>query len=87
MAYGTVIRGNKADVICRIAFNNAFFFNDRFFNIRCFPHFKVKQLMSQPEATLSVNDTMEIVMKKFDQTDSAMLPVLDNENQIGRAHV
>ena len=25
MAYGTVIRGNKADVICRIAFNNAFF--------------------------------------------------------------
>lgn len=36
MAYGTVIKGNKADVICRIAFNNAFFFNDRFFNIKCF---------------------------------------------------
>lgn len=35
--------------------------------------------MSQPEATLTVNNTMEVVMKKFDQTDSSMLPVLDKE--------
>lgn len=52
------------------------------FRTELYHHFKVKQLMSQPEATLSVNDTMEIVMKKFDQTDSAMLPVLDNENHL-----
>lgn len=61
------------------------------FRTELYHHFKVKQLMSQPEATLSVNDTMEIVMKKFDQTDSAMLPVLDNENHllgyISRTHM
>lgn len=61
------------------------------FRTELYHHFKVKQLMSQPEATLSVNDTMEIVMKKFDQTDSTMLPVLDNENHllgyISRTHM
>lgn len=61
------------------------------FRTELYHHFKVKQLMSQPEATLSVNDTMEIVMKKFDQTDSAMLPVLDSENHllgyISRTHM
>lgn len=61
------------------------------FRTELYHHFKVKQLMSQPEATLRVNDTMEIVMKKFDQTDSAMLPVLDNENHllgyISRTHM
>lgn len=61
------------------------------FRTELYHHFKVKQLISQPEATLSVNDTMEIVMKKFDQTDSAMLPVLDNENHllgyISRTHM
>lgn len=61
------------------------------FRTELYHHFKVKQLMSQPEATLSVNDTMEIVMKKFDQTDSAMLSVLDNENHllgyISRTHM
>lgn len=61
------------------------------FRTELYHHFKVKQLMSQPEATLSANDTMEIVMKKFDQTDSAMLPVLDNENHllgyISRTHM
>lgn len=61
------------------------------FRTELYHHFKVKQLMSQPEATLSVNDTMEIVMKKFDQTDSAMLPVLDNESHllgyISRTHM
>lgn len=61
------------------------------FRTELYHHFKVKQLMSQPEAPLSVNDTMEIVMKKFDQTDSAMLPVLDNENHllgyISRTHM
>lgn len=61
------------------------------FRTELYHHFKVKQLMSQPEATLSVNDTMEIVMKKFDQTDSVMLPVLDNDNHllgyISRTHM
>ncbi len=61
------------------------------FRTELYHHFKVKQLMSQPEATLTVNNTMEVVMKKFDQTDSSMLPVLDKENHllgyISRTHM
>ncbi len=61
------------------------------FRTELYHHFKVKQLMSQPETTLSVNDTMEVVMKKFDKTDSTMLPVLDNDNHllgyISRTHM
>lgn len=61
------------------------------FRTELYHHFKVKQLMSQPETTLTVNDPMEVVMKKFDKTDSAMLPVLDNDNHllgyISRTHM
>lgn len=61
------------------------------FRTELYHHFKVKQLMSQPETTLAVNDTMKVVMKKFDQTGSAMLPVLDKENHllgyISRTHM
>ncbi len=61
------------------------------FRTELYHHFKVKQLMSQPETTLTVNDPMEVVMKKFDKTDSAMLPVLDNDNRllgyISRTHM
>lgn len=61
------------------------------FRTELYHHFKVKQLMSQPAATLTVNNTMEVVMKKFDQTDSSMLPVLDKENHllgyISRTHM
>ncbi len=61
------------------------------FRTELYHHFKVKQLMLQPEATLTVNNTMEVVMKKFDQTDSSMLPVLDKENHllgyISRTHM
>lgn len=61
------------------------------FRTELYHHFKVKQLMSQPEAILTVNNTMEVVMKKFDETGSAMLPVLDKENHllgyISRTHM
>ena len=47
--------------------------------------------MSQPKALLSVNDTMEEVMKRFDATDAAMLPVLDGDGHlfgyISRTHM
>lgn len=52
------------------------------FRTELYHHFKVKQLMSQPEAVLSVNDTMESVMKQFDKTDSTMLPVLDGDSHL-----
>ena len=61
------------------------------FRTELYHHFKVKQLMSQPEAVLSVNDTMEEVMKRFDTTDSTMLPVLDGDSHllgyISRTHM
>lgn len=61
------------------------------FRTELYHHFHVRQLMSQPEATLSINDTMEEVMKRFDATDSSMLPVLDADNHllgyISRTHM
>lgn len=61
------------------------------FRTELYHHFTVRQLMSQPECTLSVNDTMEDVMRHFDSTDAAMLPVLDADKHligyITRAHM
>ncbi|MCD8210893.1 MAG: chloride channel protein [Prevotella sp.] len=61
------------------------------FRTELYHHFTVRQLMSQPAATLRVNDPMEDVMKNFDATDASMLPVLDNDNHllgyISRSHV
>lgn len=61
------------------------------FRTELYHHFKVRQLMSQPESTLSVNDPMEDVMARFDKTDATMLPVLDNEGRligyISRTHM
>ncbi len=61
------------------------------FRTELYHHFKVRQLMSQPSSTLTRNDPMEDVMKRFDSTDAAMLPVLDNDNHligyISRTHM
>ena len=47
------------------------------FRSELYNRFRVKQLMLQPSAVLSVNESMDEVMKKFDQTDAAQLPVVD----------
>lgn len=52
------------------------------FRIELYHHFTVRQLMSQPEATLNVNTKMEDVMRQFDRTDASMLPVLDKDNHL-----
>ncbi len=61
------------------------------FRTELYHHFTVRQLMSQPEATLTVNMKSEEVMKQFDKTDASMLPVLDNDNHllgyISRTHM
>lgn len=61
------------------------------FRIELYHHFTVRQLMSQPEATLNVNTKMEDVMRQFDRTDATMLPVLDKDNHllgyISRTHM
>ncbi len=43
----------------------------------------VKELMSKPEATIHPEETMEKVMKKFDDTGAWNLPVTDNGKYIG----
>lgn len=61
------------------------------FRIELYHHFTVRQLMSQPEATLNVSTKMEDVMRQFDRTDASMLPVLDKDNHllgyISRTHM
>lgn len=61
------------------------------FRIELYHHFTVRQLMSQPEATLNVNTKMEDVMRQFDRTNASMLPVLDKDNHllgyISRTHM
>lgn len=47
------------------------------FRSELYKRFCVKQLMLQPSAVLSSNEPMDEVMKKFDQTDEAQLPVVD----------
>ena len=49
------------------------------FRTELYNHFKVAQLMSPPAATLGVDDPMEDVMHKFDETDAAVLPVTDTD--------
>ncbi len=47
------------------------------FRTELYGRFQVRQLMLQPAAVLSVNESMDEVMRKFDQTDAAQLPVVD----------
>lgn len=47
------------------------------FRSELYTRFKVKQLMLQPSAVLSDHEPMQDVMKKFDETDAAQLPVVD----------
>ena len=52
------------------------------FRIELYHHFKVKQLMSKPEAVLGVNETMDRVMQRFDKSDASQLPVLDVDGRL-----
>ncbi len=47
------------------------------FRTELYSRFKVRQLMIQPAAVFCVNESMDEVMRKFDQTDAAQLPVVD----------
>ncbi len=49
------------------------------FRTELFRDFAVSQLMTQPEALLSVNDPMEVVVGTFDRTGAWTLPVVDEE--------
>ena len=47
------------------------------FRTELYRNFAVSQLMKQPEALLSVNDAMEVVVGVFDRTRAWTLPVVD----------
>ena len=47
------------------------------FRSELYTRFTVRQIMLQPSAVLSNHDSMDEVMRKFDQTDAAQLPVVD----------
>ena len=49
------------------------------FRIELYHHFKARQLMTQPEATLRDSMPMTEVMKVFDSTHADWLPVLDSD--------
>lgn len=52
------------------------------FRTELYQKFSVAQIMTQSPATLRRNDPMEEVMGKFDKTDAAFLPVLDENNKL-----
>lgn len=61
------------------------------FRTELYHRFRVNQLMTDPPATLGVNDPMEDVMKAFDRTNAQQLPVVDINNKligyVSRSHV
>ena len=50
------------------------------FHTELYSKVKIKQIMKIPPAIVQINESMQSVMKKFDQTNSWNLPVT-NENQ------
>ncbi len=52
------------------------------FRTELYHRFKVSQIMTQPPAVLSVNDPMEDVMRTFERTSAATLPVLDHDRHL-----
>ena len=52
------------------------------FRTELYHHFTVEQLMTPPAGMLGVDDPMEDVMRTFDTTDAAVLPVLDTDHRL-----
>ena len=52
------------------------------FRTELYHHFTVEQLMTSPAGMLGVDDPMEDVMRTFDTTDAAVLPVLDTDHRL-----
>ncbi len=52
------------------------------FRTELYHHFTVEQLMTPPAATLGVDDPMEDVMRKFDETNAYVLPVTDTDSRL-----
>ena len=53
------------------------------FRPELYTKFQVSDLMTAPPAILSIHDSMESVMKKFEDTQAWDLPVVENNNYVG----
>ena len=51
------------------------------FRQELYHRFKVEKFMISPPARINVTDSMEAVMKKFDDTKAWNLPVIDEEGK------
>jgi CIC family chloride channel protein len=53
------------------------------FRPELYQRFDVQKLMVSPRERVDVNDSMEVVMKKFEQSNAWNLPVLDGKKYVG----
>ena len=52
------------------------------FRTELYHHFKVSQLMTKPQKMLRLTDSMEDVMKTFDESGAEHLAVIQNDGQL-----
>ncbi|MCC9065818.1 chloride channel protein [Flavobacterium piscisymbiosum] len=71
---------NEKDLVGVVHFNDI---REIIFNNYRVKYTLIKDVMKTPLATISSNDSMEIVMKKFELSKSAFLPVLRNGKYFG----
>ncbi|KAF2515719.1 chloride channel protein [Flavobacterium foetidum] len=71
---------NEKDLLGVVHFNDI---REIIFNAYRVKYTQIKDVMKIPAATISSYDSMEIVMKKFETTKSAFLPVIRNEKYYG----
>jgi CIC family chloride channel protein len=53
------------------------------FRPELYNRFNVKKLMIYPPARVDINESMDSVMEKFEQTQAWNLPVLDGDKYVG----
>lgn len=71
---------NDRDLVGIVHFNDI---REIIFNAYRVKYTLIKDVMKTPAATISSNDSMEIVMTKFERSKSAFLPVLRNDKYFG----
>ncbi|OXG03924.1 CIC family chloride channel protein [Flavobacterium araucananum] len=71
---------NDKDLVGIVHFNDI---REIIFNNYRVKYTLIKDVMKVPPTTISSNDSMEIVMSKFEQSKTAFLPVLRNEKYFG----
>ncbi|MBS7231198.1 chloride channel protein [Flavobacterium psychroterrae] len=71
---------NEKDLVGIVHFNDI---REIIFNSYRVKYTLIKDVMKTPAATISSDDSMEIVMSKFEKSKSAFLPVLRNEKYFG----